>query len=291
MATSRIYDAPVPAMFRVGCPMWANPSWLGRYLDANAPSPLAAYAAVFPAVEGNTTFYATPKRAVTERWAAHTSATFRFVCKLPQEVTHRRRLMDCADPLAAFFDALEPLGERAELLTVQLPPTFDPSGIELLAVFLRGLPGDHRYAVEVRHPGFFDGAANEAALAAVLTASGVEQVTLDTRMLHSRRANSPAEQQEQDTKPPLPVRFRAIGDHPIMRIIGTDDADETIAAWQDWLPIVAAWLAEGRSPTVFLHTPDNVNTPGFARRFHDDLVRRCPTIAPLPEMSTQTLFT
>ena len=280
----------VSAVFRVGCPMWANPSWLGRYIDADASSPLAAYSSIFPAVEGNTTFYATPKRSLTERWAADTPDSFRFVCKLPQEVTHKRRLIDCAEPLNEFFDALEPLGERAELLTVQLPPSFSPSGLRVLASFLEGLPADHRYAIEVRHPAFFDGGANEAALAEVLVQFGAEQVILDTRMLHSRPARSPAEQQEQTTKPPIPVRFRALGDYPIVRIIGTDDEQETIAAWQDWLPVVAAWLVDGRSPTVFLHTPDNVDTPSFARHFHDQLGERRPDLVSLPALAAQTLF-
>ena len=270
--------------------MWANPAWSGRYVSAEAPSPLAAYAAAFPAVEGNTTFYATPKRSLTERWAADTPNSFRFVCKLPQEVTHRRRLMDAAEPLAEYFAAIEPLGERAELLTVQLPPSFGPDELGRLDRFLGELPGDHRYAVEVRHPGFFDGSANEAALVGVLRTRAAEQVMLDTRMLHSRPAASPAEQHEQATKPPVPVRFEALTDHPIVRVVGTDDEAETIAAWQDWLPVVAAWLEEGRSPTVFLHTPENLDTPAFARRFHDDVAARCPGVAALADPIAPTLF-
>jgi hypothetical protein len=47
--------------------------------------------------------------------------------------------------------------------------------------------------------------------------------------------------------------------------------------------VVAGWLAEGRSPTVFVHTPDNVEAPGLARRFHDDVRALVPDLAPLPE--------
>lgn len=52
----------------VGCAMWSHAPWLGRYL----PSPLAprdrlqAYATWANAVEGNTTFYATPARATVQ---------------------------------------------------------------------------------------------------------------------------------------------------------------------------------------------------------------------------------
>jgi integrase/recombinase XerD len=46
---------------------------------------------------------------------------------------------------------------------------------------------------------------------------------------------------------------------------------------------VAGWLAEGRSPTVFIHTPDNADALGLARRFHDEVRARVPGLAPLPE--------
>ena len=48
-------------------------------------------------------------------------------------------------------------------------------------------------------------------------------------------------------------------------------------------PVVAAWLREGRSPTVFIHTPDNVDALELARRFHEDVRTRMPEIEPLPE--------
>ena len=40
---------------------------------------------------------------------------------------------------------------------------------------------------------------------------------------------------------------------------------------------------EGRSPTVFIHTPDNVQAPELARRFHDEVRARVPELDPLPE--------
>jgi hypothetical protein len=46
---------------------------------------------------------------------------------------------------------------------------------------------------------------------------------------------------------------------------------------------VAGWLHEGRSPTVFIHTPDNVDALELARRFHDDVRARVPEVEPLSE--------
>jgi hypothetical protein len=57
---------------------------------------------------------------------------------------------------------------------------------------------------------------------------------------------------------------------------------------------VAGWLREGRSPTVFIHTPDNADAPMLARRFHDEVRARVPSLEPLPEPAQEerqpTLF-
>ena len=54
--------------------MWANRDWVGRSLPADTPAgrELDAYARVVNAVEGNTTFYATPD-----------TATIAGVCAIP----------------------------------------------------------------------------------------------------------------------------------------------------------------------------------------------------------------
>jgi uncharacterized protein YecE (DUF72 family) len=82
--------------------------------------------------------------------------------------------------------------------------------------------------------------------------------------------------------PPAPP-VAGLTSHPIVRYIGRDDVARTVAGWQPWLDTVAGWLREGRSPTVFIHTPDNVDSLELARRFHDDVRARVPEVDPLPE--------
>src|SRR5215469_15418638 len=134
----------------VGCAMWTYAAWQGRYLPA-ALSPrerLSAYASWCNAVEGNTTFYATPALETVRSWAGQTAPDFRFILKMPKTITHERHLADVADPLRAFLAAIEPLGERAHTFWIQLPPSFAPAGLGTLSGFLRRLPRDYRYAVE-----------------------------------------------------------------------------------------------------------------------------------------------
>ncbi len=137
----------------VGCAMWSHQSWPGHRLPPTER--LRHYASWCDAVEGNTTFYATPARDTVARWAAQTAPDFRFVLKLPKVITHERRLTDVDEPLRAFLDAIEPLGPRAHALWIQLPGSFAPGDVPALGRFLARLPQSHRYAVEVRHPAFF----------------------------------------------------------------------------------------------------------------------------------------
>jgi uncharacterized protein YecE (DUF72 family) len=235
------------------------------------------------AVDGNTTFYATPTMSTVESWARQTGPGFRFVVKLPKSITHERRLGNVGDELHAFLTAIEPLGPRIHTLWVQLPPSFAPADLGTLAGFLHRLPRSHRYAVEVRHRAFFEDARSGRHLERVLAATGAEWIPFDTVTLFTTPPASDAERDAWTRKPRLPRRFAALTDRPIVRYLGRDSTARTIEGWQPWIAAVAEWLREGRSPTVFIHTPDNADALPLARRFHDDVRARLPELEPLPE--------
>lgn len=273
------------AVLRVGCAMWAHKGWQGRFVPGGRQAaPLRDYATWCTAVEGNTTAYGLPSRETVAAWAGETPPGFRFLFKLPQAITHRRRLRNAAADVREVVELLAPLGERAEVLSVQLPADFGPEDLGVLAAFLARVPPGHRYAVEVRNPAFFDGGPADRALTGLLADRGAEWTTFDTTTMFAAPPTSEAEREAWNAKPRLPRRTVAIGDRPVVRYLGRDDVDATVAGWQPWVPTVAQWLAEGRSPTVFVHTPDNDEALALARRFHDE-VRAAATVdvAPLPE--------
>lgn len=265
--------------------MWTHARWQGRFLPGRL-SPgdrLRAYATWCDAVEGNTTFYATPSRATVESWAAQTSPGFRFVVKLPKPITHERRLRNTEDDLRTFLEAMEPLGPRAHALWVQLPGSFSPTDLGALAAFLRGLPQGHRYAVEVRHRAFFEDERSQRLLERVLATVEAEWVPFDTTVMFDGPPTSDAERDAWTKKPRVPRRTRALTGHPIVRYLGRDAEERTVEGWRPWVDTVTEWLREGRSPTVFIHTPDNADALRLARRFHDDVRARLPELAPLPD--------
>lgn len=258
--------------------MWTHKAWRLPSQDR-----LRSYAGWCNAVEGNTTFYATPARDTVATWARQTDPDFRFVVKLPKIITHERRLAGAEEPLHAFLHAIEPLGPRAHALWIQLPGSFDPSGVPALSSFLRRLPTTYRYAVEVRHPAFFTDPGAARLLEESLAVTGAEWIPFDTTAFFRNPPTSDMERDAWTKKPRMPLRTKALTDRPIIRYLGRDATEATVEGWQHWIDVTAGWLREGRSPTVFIHTPDNAEAPALARRFHDEVRTRVAGLAPLPE--------
>ncbi|MFY1688243.1 DUF72 domain-containing protein [Plantactinospora sp. WMMB782] len=265
--------------------MWAHKAWQGRFLAQQSPAAerLRCYAGWCDAVEGNTTFYATPSRETVASWARQTGPGFRFVLKIPKVVTHEHRLTDADGPLRAFLDAVEPLGPRAHALWIQLPGSFAPDDVGVLARFLRRLPDSHRYAVEVRDPAFFTDPRATRLLEGVLAEASAEWIPFDTTAFFQAAPTSDAERDAWTKKPRMPLRTAALTDRPIVRYLGRDDPDRTVDGWRHWVDVTVGWLREGRSPTVFVHTPDNADAPQLARRFHAEVRARMPELDALPE--------
>jgi uncharacterized protein YecE (DUF72 family) len=131
--------------------------WIGSFYPPKLPAArmLQFYAERLPTVELNNTFYRMPNEALVRGWNERTPASFRFVLKAPRQMTHIRKLVDCADALARFLTVAGTLGDKLGPLLFQLPPTFQRD-VDRLAAFLQLLPKGVRTAFEFRHPSWFD---------------------------------------------------------------------------------------------------------------------------------------
>lgn len=273
------------ARYHLGGPLWGAAVWRDDFFSPGArPSSfLDEYASVFNTVEGNTTFYRVPTPALSARWAAAVPADFRFCLKLSRGITHDALLAPPRAEVQRFLDGIAPLAGRLGPLFVQLSARFGPERLPVLADFLAGLPAELPRAVEVRHPAFFDGGPAEQDLDALLVARGADRVVMDTRPL--RAAPPPHDEPTRNAltrKPDLPVRPIGLGPHPFVRIVAHPVARANgpwLAAWAD---VVAGWIAEGRDPYVFLHSPGDADVPLLARVFHDMLRRRGAPVGELP---------
>lgn len=138
-------------MIHLGCAGWSlSRAYAERF--STQGSHLERYASSLNAVEINSSFYRPHRPATYARWAASVPEGFRFAVKVPKEITHERRLVDCEQSLASFLDQCGELGDRLGCLLVQLPPSlvYEPALVEGFLGQLRGRFSG-QVAIEPRH--------------------------------------------------------------------------------------------------------------------------------------------
>ncbi|MBA4503149.1 DUF72 domain-containing protein [Marinobacterium marinum] len=263
----------------IGLPQWKHPEWNNTLLQDPDQGALEQYAASFNSVEGNTTFYGLPSVVSVRRWLEETPPDFRFCFKFPQSISHQGALRHESEDLSAFLERLQPLAPKLGMLCLQLPARFGPEQLPELMRFLGTLPAGVRYAVEVRHPAFFQRGEAEQRLNEVLQAFGVNRISFDTRALFANPPSDPITREALEQKPRLPLRVLATGDAPMLRFISPLNRQQGERWLLPWVDQVLRWIGEGKTPFVFMHTPSNGEAPELARWFARQLQQRRPTLA------------
>jgi uncharacterized protein YecE (DUF72 family) len=118
---------------------------------------LSFYATKFDTVEVDSTFYRTPSLQTVKGWNVKTPPGFLFAAKVPQIITHEKVLVDCKAEVSEFLTVMDELGEKLGPLLLQFG-YFNRKEfvgvndfISRLVPFLKALPKDHKFAVEIRN--------------------------------------------------------------------------------------------------------------------------------------------
>ncbi|MCS7035228.1 MAG: DUF72 domain-containing protein [Saprospiraceae bacterium] len=238
-----------PVRLYVGATGYHMKSWVGRWYPLGTPERqfLACYGQQFNTIEFNTTHYRIPDAATVARWREAVPDDFRFCPKIPQTVSHARRLINARSNMEQFCQAILALDGRLGCCFLQLPPHFGPERLgdleKFLAAFARIIP----LAVEVRHAAFFADAAAGQALFSLLQSHQTSAVITDVAgrrdVCHGRLT----------TRCTL-IRFVGNGLHP------TD-----FSRTQAWAERLALWASMGLEEAYFFgHEPDNLLAPELA---------------------------
>jgi uncharacterized protein YecE (DUF72 family) len=269
--------------YHLGCTVWSLREWVGNFFtdDAKQSDFLSQYSSVFNAVEGNTSFYNIPSEQTVQKWKRETPDGFKFCFKFHRSITHKKRLDDVEEDVMRFLETFDPISDRLGPFHIQLPPNFSPKEFGRLEKMVSFLPSTYHYAVEVRHPDFFDHGREEHRLNRLLKSYSMDRVIFDTRKLHAMKSQEQSIQKAQKKKPKVPVRFDNTASRPFVRFVGSNDPVANEPYLKEWAIVVADWIREGLHPYVFTHTPDKVSQPKNARRFHQ-LLSDLIAIDPIP---------
>ena len=144
-------------MMWVGTSGYNYPEWKGSFYPQDLPAAkmLPYYAARFPTVEINYTFYRMPNEKLVAGWAAQTPASYKLTLKAPRRITHDSRLRNCGDLVSTLCGVAATLGDKLGALLFQLPPNFKKD-LAVFDAFLDDLPPKVCAAFEFRHPSWLD---------------------------------------------------------------------------------------------------------------------------------------
>ena len=279
-------DVTPPLPFYLGCPVWNCAGWGGQvYPEKSKKSDwLHWYTRTFNTVEGNSTFYGLPSLAVAKRWASESAKGFRFALKVPREISHVLRLHRAKEALARFCKVLKVLGVGHVLgpSFLQLPPDYGPENYVFLERFIRSLPREFPWAVEVRHHDWFDRSDNENRLDGLLCGLNIDKVIFDSRALFQTPADDECERVSQSRKPKTPHRVTVTGRNPMLRIVGRNRIEMADPWFEEWADQIVDWIATGLEPYVFTHAPDDQYAPSLARMFFEKIRKRIPDVGLIP---------
>jgi uncharacterized protein YecE (DUF72 family) len=268
---------------------------VGSFYPANAKSQdfLSIYAQSFDTVEIDSSYYRVPTAKTVEQWRERTPKGFTFSAKVPSVVTHEKMLLDAEDDLKAFLKVMDLLGDKLGALLLQFPyfkkSKFRGLGffLERLEPFLKQLPKDHQWVVEVRNKNWLS-----EKLYSVLRRHGVALALVD-------HAWMPRPRELFETGDPVTADFtyiRWLGDRKgieeITKVWNKLVIDRT-AEMEEWMPAMQKLLK--RRLTTYCYFNNHYSGSGHesARLFGEMLDRtigkRTAEIArPTPAPAQQT---
>lgn len=142
----------------LGCAKWGRPEWVGKIYPPKTKEKdfLQHYVQHYNSIELNATHYKIYGETGTHKWAEKaTDKNFLFCPKMYQGVTHRGSLLGKDFILNEFLRGIMGFGEHLGPVFVQVSDTFSPKRKDELFTFLKSLPTDVQFFLEVRHPEWF----------------------------------------------------------------------------------------------------------------------------------------
>ena len=225
-------------MIWVGTSGYNYPEWKGSFYPSDLPAAkmLPYYAARFPTVEINYTFYRMPTEKLVDGWAVQTPSPYKLTLKAPRRITHDGRLKNVGPLVASFCAVAGSLGDKLGALLFQLPPNLKKD-LAVFDAFLAELPPKAPAAFEFRNTSWLDEDVYSR-----LSARGLALCVADSEKLST------------------PVRVTA--DYAYFRLRDEGYTPDDVARWGD---TIARTTEGAREVFVYFKHEEQGKGPEFAR--------------------------
>jgi uncharacterized protein YecE (DUF72 family) len=142
----------------LGCAKWGREEWIGKIYPPKTKEKdfLQHYVQHYNSIELNATHYKVYGEAGIKKWTEKAAGKdFMFCPKMYQGVTHRGSLKDKQFITNEFFRGIVSFEKNLGPIFIQVSDTFSPNRREELFAYLKTLPTDLQFFLEVRHPDWF----------------------------------------------------------------------------------------------------------------------------------------
>jgi uncharacterized protein YecE (DUF72 family) len=231
----------------VGCAKWGREEWVGKIypLKTKEKDFLQHYVQHYNSIELNATHYKVYGEGGIKKWIEKAAGRdFMFCPKMYQGVTHRGSLKDKQFITNEFFRGIVAFGKHLGPIFIQVSDTFSPKRKEELFAYLKLLPADLQFFLEVRHPDWFNKEDIRNELFSTLTDMNIGAVITDTA---GRRECA----HMHVTVPKVFIRY-----------VGNSLHASDYTRCDAWLQRIQYWLDKGMQEIYFfMHMHDEATSP------------------------------
>jgi uncharacterized protein YecE (DUF72 family) len=245
----------------IGCAKWGRLEWVGKIYPKGTKEKnfLDHYVRHYNSIELNATHYKVYGATGISKWAAKANGKdFLFCPKMYQGVTHRGSLKGKDFITTEFFRGIVAFEKHLGPIFIQVSDTFSPKRKEELFDFLKSLPTDLQFFVEVRHPDWFAKELIKNEFFDTLSSLNIGAVITDTS---GRRDCA----HMYLTIPKAFIRYVGNSLHP-------SDYTRT----DEWIERMKSWLDKGlKELYFFMHMHDEAYSPELTVYLVDKLNAAC----------------
>jgi uncharacterized protein YecE (DUF72 family) len=275
MTSKTIKDAGTTGNFKayVGCTKWTHKPWIGNLYPVGTKDTDFAveYARQFNTIEFGPTFYATSSAdAIQTKWTTKVEGNpnFKFCPKMPQAITHIRRLKNAEQATTQFFDSLSGFGNHLGPILMQLGEAFAPKYFDALKSYLELFPKGFPVFLEVRHKDWFAKPEHQDRLFDLLQKCRVGAVITD----------SPGRRDCVHMQLPTP--------HAMIRFVGNNGQPIERQRLDAWGERMKSWKDNGlQSLWFFMHQHDELYAPVSCRYLLSKLNQELGLDVHLPDLA------
>lgn len=257
----------------MGCAKWGRKEWIGKIypLKTKEKEFLDLYVDHYNSIELNVTHYKVYNADAIRKWADKAAKKdFLFCPKMNKGVTHYGSLTGKDSITTEFLKGLLAFGKHLGPIFIQVSENFSPKRAEELYEYLKTLPTDLQFFVEVRHPDFFAKEEITNELFSKLKQLNMGAVITDTA---GRRDCA-------HMYLTLPKTF--------IRYVGNSLHPTDYTRIDEWVSRIKYWLDNGlKELYFFMHMHDEATSPELTVYLAEQLNEKCELTLPKPTFIPQ----